>query len=153
MSYSKLYYHIVFRTYQSQRTINEAHERDLYAYILAYCRAHDICLLRINSMPDHIHMFVSLRPDVCLADFVRELKKSAGNFIKSHPREFPMFNGWGTGYCAISYSESEKASVVEYVRRQKEHHKKMSFIDELKQIMREVGIQYDEDYFRKDWIE
>ncbi|ERK40324.1 hypothetical protein HMPREF9135_0560 [Segatella baroniae F0067] len=43
--------------------------------------------------------------------------------------------------------------MVEYVRRQKEHHKKMSFIDELKQIMREVGIQYDEDYFRKDWIE
>ena len=64
-----------------------------------------------------------------------------------------MFNGWGIGYCAISYSESEKASVVEYVKRQKEHHKKMSFIDELKQIMREVGIQYDEDYFRKDWIE
>ena len=134
MSYFKLYYHLVFRTYRSQRTIAENHEQELYRYILGYCRQHHICLIRINSLPDHIHMFVSTGPNICPADLIRELKKSAGNYIREHRNFFPMFNGWGKGYCAISYSE-------------------VSFTDELRQIMRDAHIEYQEEYFKKDWEE
>ncbi|MFC2335047.1 MAG: transposase [Prevotella sp.] len=70
MSYFKLYYHLVFRTYRSQRTIAENHEQELYRYILGYCRQHHICLIRINSLPDHIHMFVSTGPNICPADLL-----------------------------------------------------------------------------------
>ena len=153
MSYFKLYYHLVFRTYRSQRTIAENHEQELYRYILGYCRQHHICLIRINSLPDHIHMFVSTGPNICPADLIRELKKSAGNYIREHRNFFPMFNGWGKGYCAISYSEAEKDKIVSYIRNQKEHHKKVSFTDELRQIMRDAHIEYHEEYFRKDWEE
>ena len=137
MSYFKLYYHLVFRTYRSQRTIAENHEQELYRYILGYCRQHHICLIRINSLPD----------------LIRELKKSAGNYIREHRNFFPMFNGWGKGYCAISYSEAEKDKIVSYIRNQKEHHKKVSFTDELRQIMRDAHIEYQEKYFKKDWEE
>ena len=64
-----------------------------------------------------------------------------------------MFNGWGKGYCAISYSEAEKDKIVSYIRNQKEHHKKVSFTDELRQIMRDAHIEYQEKYFKKDWEE
>ena len=153
MSYFKLYYHLVFRTYRSQRTIAENHEQELYRYILGYCRQHHICLIRINSLPDHIHMFVSTGPNICPADLIRELKKSAGNYITEHRNFFPMFTGWGKGYCAISYSEAEKDKIVSYIRNQKEHHKKVSFTDELRQIMRDAHIEYQEKYFKKDWEE
>ena len=107
MSYFKLYYHLVFRTYRSQRTIAENHEQELYRYILGYCRQHHICLIRINSLPDHIHMFVSTGPNICPADLIRELKKSAGNYIREYRNFFPMFNGW------------EKATVPSHIARRK----------------------------------
>ncbi len=33
MSYTTTYYHIVFRTYRSEMTIPEDHEKELYAYL------------------------------------------------------------------------------------------------------------------------
>ena len=85
MSYSKLYYHLIFRTYRSQCTISENNEQELYRYILGYCKQHNIHLVRINSLPDHIHIFISTGPSICISDFMRELKKSAGNYIKGNP--------------------------------------------------------------------
>ncbi len=38
MSYTRLLYHIVFRTKESQKTINEKHEKELYAYILGFIK-------------------------------------------------------------------------------------------------------------------
>ncbi len=38
MSHVKTLYHIVIRTYRNQFTINEEHERELYAYIFGICK-------------------------------------------------------------------------------------------------------------------
>ena len=153
MSYSKLYYHLIFRTYRSQRTISENNEQELYRYILGYCKQHNIHFVRINSLPDHIHIFISTGPSICISDFMRELKKSAGNYIKGNPHLFPMFNGWARGYCAISYSEAEKDQIVNYIKNQKKHHQNVSFIDELKQIMKDSHIEFHEEHFKQDWEE
>ena len=153
MSYSKLYYHLIFRTYRSQRTISENNEQELYRYILGYCKQHNIHLVRINSLPDHIHIFISTEPSICISDFMRELKKSAGNYIKGNPHLFPMFNGWARGYCALSYSEAEKDQIVNYIKNQKKHHQNVSFIDELKQIMKDSHIKFHEEHFKQDWEE
>jgi len=84
---------------------------------------------------------------------MRELKKSAGNYIKGNPHLFPMFNGWARGYCAISYSEAEKDQIVNYIKNQKKHHQNVSFIDELKQIMKDSHIEFHEEHFKQDWEE
>lgn len=51
---------------------------------------------------------------------------------------------------AITYSLAERDTIINYIATQKEHHKKLSFSDELKKIMQEVGIKYDEKYFLKE---
>lgn len=38
MSYTQLIYHIVLRTHRSERTLSEAHERDLYNYMYGFVR-------------------------------------------------------------------------------------------------------------------
>ncbi len=153
MSYSQSYYHIVFRTSHSKRTIEERHERDLYLYIYAYCKNKEVKLWRINSMPDHIHMLVSLPPDMAVATFVRETKKTAGNYIKQHRKEFPMFDGWAEGYCSITYSLAERDAVIRYIAGQKEHHHHKSLADEMQSILRDSGLEYNPQFFKRDWAE
>ena len=139
-AYTKLIYHIVLRTYQSKPTISEDHERDLYAYIYYFCRNHDCKVYRINGMPDHVHICISIHPTIAVASFVHDLKIATNNFMSSDRSRFPMFERWEQGYCALTYSESEKDTVVQYIINQKNHHARRSTRHELILLLSENGI-------------
>ena len=53
---------------------------------------------------------------------------------------------WQRGYGAFTVSKSNVEQVSQYIRRQKEHHQKISFRDELIQFLKANGIEYDERY-------
>lgn len=150
MAYCQLYYHIVWRTKKSVPAISAEYERELYAYIWGIAKTTDSYLYRINSMPDHIHMFLSLSPTISLSDFVKKVKLSSGNFMRSHPEMFPRFDGWAKSYCAITYSKAERDTVIAYIANQKEHHRVRSFSDELKSLLDEAGVEYDPKYLFTD---
>ena len=103
MSYTNLVYHIVFRTYRSIPAIDEEHERELYAYAHGYITRHRAKLYRIGGMPDHVHLLVSLPPDLAVSEFVRGLKYATNSWLKGNA-SFPLFAGWGEGYAAFTYS-------------------------------------------------
>ena len=146
MSYTSLLYHIVFRTKHSRPTINEEYERELYAYIYSFIKSHNCQLYRLNGMPDHLHILVSIHPSISVSDFVRDLKTATSKMLKSNKNKFPQFDGWGTEYFAITVSVSQKDSVREYIVNQKNHHKHLSTHDELIKICEELGVPYDERY-------
>ncbi len=146
MAYIKLLYHIVIRTHQGTAPIAEEYERDLYMYIYGFCKNHQCVLYRINGMPDHVHLFVGLHPTLSVASFVHDLKIATNNFMATHNDRFPKFKKWEQGYCALTYSESDKERVIKYIMNQKEHHRKMSARDELIALLRESGVEYDERY-------
>ena len=145
-SYKQILYHIVFRTKSSQKTINQKHARELYAYIMGYIKNKQGFLYRINGMEDHIHILCSLHPSLALADFMRDMKSSSSKWIKE-ANKFVGFNGWADGYAAFTLSWSDKDMIVNYIKNQQEHHKKKTFEEELKRLLEEFGIQYDEKYF------
>lgn len=145
MSYTKLFYHIVFRTLQSIPAINEANERELYQYIWAFCQQQKCTLHRINGMPDHLHLLVEIHPSIAVADFVRQLKNASHKWLEQHNALFPDFYAWSKGYCALSYSEYEIETVINYIKRQKEHHKSQTFIDEMKNLLGNVNEYLEQD--------
>ncbi|MBP3726975.1 MAG: IS200/IS605 family transposase [Bacteroidaceae bacterium] len=146
MAYTKLIYHIVLRTYQGTAPIAEEHERDLYMYIFGFCKNHQCVLYRINGMPDHIHLLVSLHPTIAVASFVHDLKIATNNFMSANRDRFPAFVKWEQGYCALTYSEADKERIMQYIINQKEHHRKLSVRDELIALLQECGVEYDERY-------
>jgi len=146
MSYTNLLYHIVIRTKRSERTITTQYERDLYAYIYAIVRSYKCVLYRINGMPDHVHLLVSITPSLALSDFMRVLKTSTSKMLKMHKDKFPMFDGWGAEYFACTLSESLKETVRQYIMNQKEHHKQINTRDEIIKLCNEFGITYNEKY-------
>ena len=149
MSYTNLVYHIVFRTHRSLPAIDEQHERELYAYIHGYIMKHKAKLYRIGGMPDHIHMLVSIPPDIAVSEFVRGLKYATSAWLKQNPL-FPLFSGWGEGYAAFTYSKEQIPVVKQYIINQKEHHRKTTFAEEYRLFILENGGEINEKYFLKD---
>lgn len=149
MSYTNLVYHIVLRTHRSIPSIVESYERELYAYILGYANNHNAKLYRIGGMPDHIHILISIPPSIAVSEFVRGMKFAASGWLKQNPN-FPMFDGWGEGYAAFTYSKDQIPVVKQYIINQKEHHKVTTFAEEYKKFILDNGGTIDERYFLKD---
>ena len=150
MAYTQLNYHITFRPHCSVPAITEVHERDLYAFVNGFCNHHNCKLIRINSMPDHNHLLVSLPPTMAVASFVHDLKLAAGKFLRAHPDKFPLFTTWARSYYAGTCGYTEKERVRRYIMRQKEHHKKKPYKQEIIRQLKKAGIEYDEQYLLRD---
>lgn len=149
MSYTKLLYHIVFRTKNSKKSISEQHENELYAYILGMINNKKSKLYRIGGMPDHIHLLVDIHPTYAVSDFMRELKEYSSKWLLCNPN-FPFFDGWAISFAAFSYNLREKDIIINYIKNQKKHHKKASFEEEYRKFLIENGIAIDERYFLKE---
>ena len=150
MAYTRGLYHIVIRTKDSVPAIAETHERDLYHYIYAFCNNRKCWVYRIGGMPDHFHLLMDIHPTLSISDFIRELKVSTHHFMKEHKDMFPYYRSWNSGYCALSYSDSDIETVKEYIKNQKVHHKGLSVTDELRKMLTERGIVINEEYFLKN---
>lgn len=144
-TFRQIFYQIVFSTKNREATITQAHEEDLYKYIWGIVKERQCKLYRIGGIEDHIHIFSDLHPTICLADFVKDIKQGSGNWMKQSGR-FPDFKSWQDGYGAFTYNITEKPVLIEYVKNQREHHKKESYVDEYKRILTENGIVFDERY-------
>ena len=148
-AYRQILYHIVFRTKASEKTINQKHSIELKKYIWGIISNKKCVLYRINGMEDHIHILSDLHPSLALADYIREIKVSSSKWMKQSGL-FPKFRGWGIKYCALTYSYKEKEVIVNYIKRQEEHHKKENFQEEIKRIFKENGLDLDEGWF---WVD
>ena len=99
-------------------------------------------MYQINGVEDHVHIAHHLHPSVRLADLVKNIKVSSSKYIKSK-NLFAQFNGWQTGYSAFTYSMNSKHALVRYIQNQEQHHKKLSYSEELALICKEHGITFN----------
>ena len=63
--------------------------------------------------------------------------------------KFPNWSGWQNGYGCFSYAISDIPNVKNYIINQKDHHKTVSFIDEYRNWLIEMGVSPDAPYFPK----
>lgn len=130
-SYNQIIYQIVFCTKYRKRTISLENCDELYRYIWGIVKNNNCKLYRINGIEDHIHIVCNLHPSIALAKLVKDIKVSSSIWMKQS-NKFPDFIGWAEGYGAFTYSIKEKNRVIEYVKNQREHHKKFDFMNEYK---------------------
>ena len=53
---------------------------------------------------------------------------------------------WQEGYAAFTVSPSATDAVRDYIASQETHHRKNSFVEELKELLAKAGVEYDEKY-------
>jgi putative transposase len=147
-SFSQIYIQVVFAVEHRNSLISSEWEVELYKYITGIVQNKGQKMLAINGMPDHIHIFIGMKPSCCLSDLVREIKKSSHDFIEEKKFSKNSFN-WQEGFGAFSYSHSSIENVINYVMNQKEHHKKYSFKEEFIDLLNKFQIEYSEEYLFK----
>jgi len=149
MSYTRLLYHIVFRTKYGRNTIPEQHEKELYAYIMGIVSNKKSKLYRIGGIENHIHLLVDIHPTFALSDFMKDLKEYSSKWLSKN-LNFPDFEGWSVSFAGFTYNLNDKQTIIDYIKNQREHHKTVNFEEEYRQFLVENGIDIDERYFLKD---
>lgn len=143
MSYTNLNYHIVFSTKDHKPYLDDAQMDRLFEYTSGIIRNMKATLLLAGGTPDHLHIAVRLHPELALAEFVRTVKANSSKWVRDTlSKDF----SWQEGYSAFSVSHSVAGKVIEYIRGQKEHHKKLTFKEELEAMLKKHNIDYDAKY-------
>jgi putative transposase len=141
----QIYVHLVFSTKDRRPFLREQSilER-LHAYLVGACKGQDCPSLQVGGVEDHVHLLVRLGKSVDVSTLIRELKRESSKWVKAE-LNLSEFH-WQSGYGAFSVSPSHVDAVIEYLRNQREHHKKESFQDEFRRICKKYGVEMDERY-------
>jgi len=106
-------------------------------------------MISINNMHDHVHLFVGLSQKQSISDMMRDVKGDSSALINERKYTGRKFH-WQEGYGAFSYSRSQMSSVATYIENQQEHHRKTTFLEEYRHMLRDFGVEYDERYLFKE---
>ena len=103
----------------------------------------------INGTNDHIHILCVMSKNIALAKLVEEIKRHSSRWIKTVDQHYKQF-AWQGGYAGFSVSQSLHDKTKHYIVNQEEHHKRMTFKEELIAFLKEYGIDYNEQYLWTD---
>ncbi len=120
-------------------------EDELHRYICGIVNGNKQKVYAINGMPDHIHILLSIKPDIALSDLMRDIKASSSKWINEKKLVVGKFQ-WQEGFGAFSYSQSQIGNVISYIKNQKEHHSKKSFKEEYIDMLKKFEIEYEDKY-------
>lgn len=147
-TYTQLHTQFVFAPKYRAALIQKEWQDRLYQYITGIFQANDHKMLQINGMPDHIHIFIGMRPTQSISSLIKNVKIESSKWIKENG--FSKSFAWQDGYGAFSYSKSHVPNVIRYIQNQQVHHKKETFLNEYRKMLRAFEIEYDERYIFKE---
>jgi putative transposase len=130
----------VFSTANRRSAIQDEMLGRLHAYLGGIARENGISALAVGGVTDHVHLLVSLPRTVSVAKAVQLLKSGSSKWVHEtfpHSRNF----AWQEGYGAFSIGVSQKEPTMKYIQAQAEHHKRVSFPDELNKFLSVHGMQ------------
>ena len=136
---------IVFAVQGRGCFIKEPFREELQKYITGIVTNKKQKLYAIYCMPDHVHLLVSIKPDLSVSDMVRDIKSNSSSFIKNK-KWVNTFFSWQEGFGAFSYSKSQSHDVVNYILNQPQHHRKITFKEEYLEFLKKNEIEYNEKY-------
>jgi putative transposase len=137
--------HLVFSTKHRNPWIPADVRPRLHAYMAGIFQTWDSPAVVIGGVEDHIHVLFSLSKNHALIKIVEEIKKGSSKWMKVEGTGNQDFY-WQGGYAAFSVSQSNVEEVRRYIENQEEHHRKMTFQDELRLFFRRHGVDFDDRY-------
>lgn len=144
-SFHNLAYHVSFSTMERARLINDELAGRPWRYLGGIVREEGGAALAVNGASDHVHISTRLPATRAIADAIRVVKANSLRWIHGTWTSRGRF-AWRGGYAAFSVSRSLIGDVAAYIARQAEHHRRVTFQDELIAFLRRNGIEYDERY-------
>ncbi|WP_445732220.1 IS200/IS605 family transposase [Mariniflexile sp.] len=147
-THTQIHIQTVFAVQDKQSLIKSEWKNELYKYISGIIQNNNHKVLQINGMSDHIHILFGMRPTQSLSDLMKQVKQDSSKWVNSRGFVNGKFS-WQAGFGAFSYSRSELAPVINYIKNQEQDHKAVTFQDEYLKFLKEFHIEFDERYVFK----
>jgi putative transposase len=144
-SLSKVILHIVFSTKARHPWLEQSIRPRIHGYLATVCRDLGAEVSAVGGVADHVHIIATLPRSISQAELIERIKKASSKWIKAADARYRGFF-WQRGYSAFSVSPSQLPDVLKYVETQEEHHRKRTFEDEYRDLLRKHGVSFVEEY-------
>ena len=118
---------------------------ELHNYIGGILNKLDCQPVIVGGVEDHMHLLCALSRTCQASDMIKEVKRGSSLWLKAKSMDLHDFS-WQSGYGIFSIGFSQIEAVRGYIARQEEHHRKVSFQDEFRELLRRYEIDFDEKY-------
>jgi REP element-mobilizing transposase RayT len=145
-SLAKILVHTVFSTKDRRPLLRDrALREDLHRYLGGILTHLDCQPIIVGGVEDHVHFLCALSRTRNPAEMIKEVKRGSSLWLKTKNADLQDF-AWQNGYGIFSVGFSQIESARNYIASQEEHHRKVSFQDELRQLLKRYEIEFDERY-------
>ena len=125
-AYSEIHLHFVWRVKDSAAVLRDEIEIQTHRFLRGKAfHAPGVYFHEIGGTDDHVHLVVSIPPTLLPSEWVGKLK-GASSFHINHEIANRKILAWQTGYGVVSFGTRRLPWVIDYVRRQREHHASQS---------------------------
>jgi REP element-mobilizing transposase RayT len=145
MSYISSHFHCVFSTKERRRLITPVLRERLWPFLGGIARLNKMKAIEIGGVEDHVHLLLSLPSTMAVAKAMQLIKGGSSKWIHE---TFPEQRGfaWQEKYGAFGVSVSQLDKIIEYIKGQEVHHRKLTFQEEFLALLNKHRIEYDERY-------
>jgi putative transposase len=145
-SLSKILVHTVFSTKDRRPFLRDRLIRDeLHAYLGGVLARLDCQPILIGGVEDHVHLLSTLARTRDVASVIKEAKRGSSVWLKTQSPTLIDF-AWQSGYGVFSIGASQVTRVRSYIANHEEHHRRTSFQDEFRTLLKRYDVSYDERF-------
>ncbi len=144
-TYTNILIHALFSTKDRRPWLSADVREEVFRYLGGALNELGGQSLWVNGPSDHVHMLFVQPSTLPLATLVGKIKSNSSGWVKRRWRDRRSF-GWQTGYAAFSVGKSQVEQVRQYILNQEEHHRRISFQEEVIAFLKRQGIAYDPRY-------
>ncbi len=145
MSYVSSYHHCVFSTKERRPLITRTLAERLWPFLGGIARQHKMKAVEVGGVEDHVHILLSLPATMAISKALQLIKGGSSKWVHETFPEHSSFS-WQEKYGAFSVSESRVESIIQYIKGQAEHHRKMTFQEEFVALLKKHRLEYEERY-------
>ncbi|MGE5419168.1 MAG: transposase [Chloroflexota bacterium] len=144
-TFTQVLYQMVFGSKDYKPFLSSGNENLLYAYLAGILKNKECHSYIVGGCSNHIHIISHIHPTLAPAYLIKDIKKASHKMMKES-NLFSRFSGWQVGYGLFTYHISSKQNLIKYVLNQNEHHKTITYKNELITLLKEHSVDYTEEY-------
>lgn len=112
-------YHLIWTPKRRKAVLVGDVARDCKRWIETKCEEHFWQILELAVEPDHIHLFVRVRPEVSAAEVVKECKGLSSHHLRrDHPHLLRLPSLWTRSYFASTAGNVSSETIARYIAAQ-----------------------------------
>ena len=130
-AYSEINLHFVWHVKSNLPTITAEIEPGLNRFIRNYAlKIPGLIFHEVGGIETHVHIAVTIPTTLLISEWIGKLKGGCSFYINHEIANRKLLD-WQDGYGVVSFGTKDLKWVVDYVKKQKEHHARGTIIKRL----------------------